>query len=804
VVQRKSKGRIFMEKKPDYRSTSEDILYSEALISSLNDGIISLDKNNNIVEWNRGAEIIFGYTKEEALEKNVDKLVGQEKFSEAKEITNGTFKEGKRFNIPDTVRYRKDGSPVEVSISSSPIIRLGKIIGAVAIYKDISAWKEKERQIQTLKEFNENIVNSLAEGILIEDGEGIISFINPTLEKMLGYSSEEIVGKSWEMIVPEEEREKIVDKTSSRQKKTTEKYEARILTKKGSMIPVLISAQTIFEKGEFKGVLTAFTDISELVEARMLADAANRAKSEFLANMSHEIRTPMNGIIGMTELALSTDLTDEQRDYLEAVKDSSNSLITIINDILDFSKIEARKIEIVNIEFNLYEALGDMVSALAVQAHNKGLELAYQIAPEIPHRVIGDPGRLRQVLLNLISNAIKFTEKGEVVITLITKQQTEDDAIFLFTVKDTGIGIPEDKQKQIFEAFTQADGTITRKFGGTGLGLTISAQLVELMGGEIGVESQPGKGSQFHFTARLGLQKGPEQILIPVEAENLAGLRILIVDDNSTNRAILDNVLKNWRMQPISLASGKEALDYLKKAPRKGEKIAMVILDSQMPGMDGFTLAEQIKQIPSLPQPTLMMLTSAGVRGDAARCKNLGISAYLTKPIKQSELFNAIVYVLGESLDKKGPPSLITKYVIKESRERFQVLVAEDNAINQKMVENILKKQGHTVVLAGDGDEALKEWKKKHFDLILMDVQMPGKDGLEATRQIRAEEKKGGFFTPILALTAHAMNGDRERCLEAGMDDYISKPINPIELTDAIQRTMKQTKRKRDRRLSDK
>jgi len=786
------------------KSTQEDILYSEALISSLNDGIVSLDRNNNIVEWNRGAEIIFGYTKEEALGKNVDKLVGKKRFAEAKEITNGTFIEGKRFNVPDTVRFRKDGSPVEVSISSSPIIRIGKIIGAVAIYKDISDWKEKERQIQNLKEFNENIVNSLAEGILIEDEEGTIVFVNPALEKMLDCTPGELVGQSWEKIVPEEEREKIADKTSSRQLKTTEKYEARILTKNGSTVPVLISAQTLFKNGQFKGVLTAFTDIAELVETRMEAHAANRAKSEFLANMSHEIRTPMNGIIGMTELALGTDLTDEQRDYLDAVKESAESLITIINDILDFSKIEASKIEIGNIEFSLHQALGDMVSALAVQAHKKGLELAYEAAPEIPNRVIGDPGRLRQVLLNLISNAIKFTEKGEVVITLTVKEQTENEAVFLFTVKDTGIGIPEDKQKQIFDAFTQADGTITREYGGTGLGLTISSQLVGLMGGEIGVGSQPGKGSQFFFSVRLGLQKGPEPILIPVEAENLAGLHILVVDDNLTNRTILDNMLKNWRMQPTCLATGKEALAYLQEARREGQFISLVILDSQMPEMDGFSLAAEIKQMPGLPQPTIMMLTSAGVRGDAARCRSLGISAYLTKPIKQSELLNAIMYVLGESLRKKGSAPLITKYVIKESRERFHILVAEDNAINQKMVENILKKQGHFVFLAGNGDEALTEWKKGQFDLILMDVQMPGTDGLEATQRIRAEEKKGGFYTPILALTAHAMKGDRERCLEAGMDDYISKPINPNELIEAIERLLKETKKRQNRHISDK
>jgi two-component system sensor histidine kinase/response regulator len=786
------------------KSCHEDILYSEALISSLNDGIVSLDRHNNIVEWNRGAEIIFGYTKEEALGKNVDKLVGKRRFSEAKEITNGTFIEGKRFNIPDTVRFRKDGSPVEVSISSSPIIRLGKIIGAVAIYKDISDWKEKERQIQNLKEFNENIVNSLAEGILIEDEKGTIVFVNPALEKMLDCTSDELVGQSWEKIVPEEERDKIADKTSSRQLKTTEKYEARILIKNGSTVPVLISAQTLFENGQFKGVLTAFTDITELVETRREAHAANRAKSEFLANMSHEIRTPMNGIIGMTELALGTDLTDEQRVYLEAVKESADSLITIINEILDFSKIEASKIEIANIEFNIHQALGDMVSALAVQAHKKGLELAYEASPEIPHRVVGDPVRLRQVLLNLISNAVKFTEKGEVVITLTAKDQTEDDAVFLFTVKDTGIGIPKDKQKQIFESFSQADGTITREYGGTGLGLTISSRLVGLMGGEIGVESQPGQGSQFFFSVRLGLQKGPEPRLIPVEAENLAGLRILVVDDNLTNRTILDNMLKNWRMQPTCLAKGKEALPYLQEAHREGQFISLVILDSQMPEMDGFSLAAEIKQMPSLPQPKIIMLTSAGVRGDAARCRSLGISAYLTKPVRQSELLDAIMYVLGDSFRKKGNAPLITKYVIKESRESFHILVAEDNAINQKMVENILKKQGHTVILAGNGEEALTEWKREQFDLILMDVQMPGTDGLKATQRIRTEEKKGGFYTPILALTAHSMKGDRQRCLEAGMDDYISKPINPSELIDTIERLLKLVKKKQNRLILDK
>jgi signal transduction histidine kinase/CheY-like chemotaxis protein len=523
---------------------------------------------------------------------------------------------------------------------------------------------------------------------------------------------------------------------------------------------------------------------ADLEQARQAAEAASRAKSTFLANMSHEIRTPLNAVIGMTELVLKGNLSPQQREQLLTVKDSGEALLSVINDILDFSKIEAGKLALDRTVFDLWESLGDTMKSFALRAHQRGLELTCFIHPDVPRLVSGDYNRLRQVVVNLVGNALKFTDQGEVGLEVSQESRSDHEAVLHFLVSDTGIGIPEDKRAAIFEMFEQVDTSTTRRHGGTGLGLAIAARLLALMDGRIWLESEVGRGSRFHFSVRLGLVADPPPGHLAAVRACMHGVRALVVDDNATNRRILQETLQGWQMCPATASSACEALDLLRRAGEADQPYQLVITDTHMPHTDGFMLAEQLQQDAAIGSPIIMMLTSEDRPDDAARCRRLGIAAHVLKPVKPSELLEAIELALGSAAGK-------VRLVVPPERQshrtpRLRILVAEDSLVNQKLAVALLEGEGHTVAVAGNGKAAVAAAAAREFDLVLMDVQMPEMDGLEATALIRASERQTGVHVPIIAMTAHALKGDRERCLEAGMDNYVAKPIRPDELFETI------------------
>ena len=652
------------------------------------------------------------------------------------------------------------------------------------------------------------LLDSTAEAIFGIDREGMCTFCNPATLRLLGHKSvDDLLGVRMHSVMHHSHAdgtpypvEECPISNSLRLSEGIHSDNEVFWRSDGTSFPVEYWAYPIRKEGESVGAVVTFLDITvrkraqaALLEAKEAAEAGSRAKSEFLANMSHEIRTPMNGIIGMTDLALDTSLTPEERDYLSLVKSSADSLLRVINDILDFSKIEAGKLELEKTEFGIRDLFRDTLKALVQRLSGKPVEICARLSPRIPTLLIGDPTRLRQIIVNLVGNAIKFTSEGNIVVDAELEAVAGNEVRLHVSVKDSGMGIPPEKQNVIFESFAQADGSTTRRFGGTGLGLTISRQLVELMGGRLWLESEVGKGSTFHFTCNVQLGAAAPTGREKIAGKALPGLSVLVVDNNSINREILVEMLTNWRMRPVQADGGAQALDLLESAQRAGHPFSVILLDSLMPKVDGYQVMRRIHSNPSLAGAVIMFISANRQLADMPKLIECGVKKFLTKPVGQSELLDAILTALGVKIAEEQLVEASTPIRVRQNGVALNILLSEDNLVNQKLAIRLLEKAGHRVTLASTGREAVAAWENQNapgFDVVLMDIQMPEMDGMEATAEIRSREKHSGNHIPILAMTAHAMRGDRERYLASGMDGYVSKPIHPAELFAEISRCL--------------
>jgi PAS domain S-box-containing protein len=758
------------------------------------DARIEQDAQGAITDWDAGAERLFGWTRAEALGRPSNMLVPVRN-RDRYERSLRAVPVGHEGPLPSqriTAIHRDRHELLVEFEATAQQLDGGRRITALA--REIAVGQQMPSRLSLGPVHFDAILDQIEDACAVVDRAGNYRYVNHAFSRLFGRSRESLLGTNFANNAGTESRVDVLREVCARVWKTglpVKALEYRTLI--GGVEKCLEQSMSLDRDADKRpiGFMTIIRDCTEralaqqeLARAKEAAENATKAKSEFLANMSHEIRTPMNGIIGMTALALDSDLTPYQADCLGAVKSSAESLLTILNDILDVSKIESRKLQIELVPFSLADTVSDALKPLAMRAHEKGLELLCDIAPDVPAGIVGDPVRVKQVITNLVGNAVKFTDRGHVMVSVREEARTDGCTRLHFAVSDTGIGIPEDKQHSIFDAFSQADGSTTRRFGGTGLGLAISTMLVQLMGGRISVESTPGTGSTFHFTMAFDVVNLSGTL---PDRSRLADLRVLIIDDNPLNRRILEAQTTSWRMRPTVVDGGLAAMDALTAAARQGRPFSLVLLDANMPDLDGFDVAEQVSRRPELAGSTIMMLSSSGLEGDVARCKALGIAAYLTKPIKASDLFQAICRTIDRS-PAAAPQSVHTKAARPSAPARLaRVLVAEDNIVNQRVALGLLSRRGHQVTVVNNGREALEALASDTFDLVLMDVQMPEMGGFEATAAIRAREREIGGHVRIVAMTAHAMNGDRERCVAAGMDGYLSKPLDPRMLFTIVE-----------------
>ncbi|MBN2297254.1 MAG: PAS domain S-box protein [Deltaproteobacteria bacterium] len=803
------------------RALSESEQRYRLLAENIKDLIWTSDLDLNFTYLSPSVKAMTGATVEEALQLNIRHVMNKETFKMIRSEVDAVLEQVRmgRSQNEKTVRLefehtRSDGTTFWADVNASvQFDSKGEPIGFVGITRDVTDKinAENERKKNEMK--YHTILESIEEGYYEVDMSGRLIFFNDTFYRMIGYSKHEMIGMRYRKFMDRINAKKVLGVFSRvfSSGRPEMGFGWEFIKKDGSRIQVESSVMLMKgsdgEPAGFRGVLRDVTQRKqgeELKAAMIKAEAENRAKSEFLANMSHEIRTPLNGIIGMAELALDTPVDENQRSILNAINRESDTLLNLINDILDFSKIEAEKLEFENIDFDLRVLIEDLASSFAIRSEKKGLEFFSFLSPEVPAHIIGDPGRLRQVLTNLASNALKFTGKGDIFIKAEMKREFDDKVEILFTVRDTGIGIPIDKQDKIFESFTQADGSTTRKYGGTGLGLTISKRIVEVMGGQIGVTSSEGHGSTFWFTAVFEKQQEARSVYAIKEID-LGSLNVLIVDDNETNRYILMEYLKTWGCRAVESTGGEEALSMLAAASASDQPFDLILMDFHMPGMDGFELTEKIREMPTCNKVPIILLTSMGEHGDSNYCRAIGIQGYLPKPTRRDDLRRAIVSVMGLCTGDEGEdnPRLVTRHTIAEDfRKDIRILLAEDYPTNQQVALRHLQKAGYHVDIAENGQLAVAACKRRHYDLILMDIQMPVMDGYSATVEIRRWEKKrkkeglgddskAAARIPIIAMTAHAIMGYRDKCMEVGMDDYLAKPLRREELLNMVDKWVK-------------